>query len=62
MRIYELLLKNVRNKDKKIKPSNILFVDNREWNLIPPRKLGMKTILFENNKQLAKDLRELHII
>ena len=40
----------------------ILFVDNREWNLIPARKLGMKTILFENNKQLAKDLRELHII
>ena len=62
LRIYELLLKKVRNKDKKIKPSNILFVDNREWNLILPRKLGMKTILFENNKQLAKDLRELHII
>ncbi len=54
--IYELLLKKL-----KIKPSEIIFIDNQEWNLKPARKLGIKTILFHNNKQLLKQLGELNV-
>jgi FMN phosphatase YigB (HAD superfamily) len=39
-----------------------LFIDNREWNLKPARKLGMKTILFKNNKQTIKDLKKLKLL
>jgi len=47
--IYKLLLKKLR-----LKPSQVLFIDNREWNLRPARELGIKTILFENNEQLIR--------
>ena len=49
--IYKLLLKKLR-----LSPEQVLFIDNREWNLKPARELGIKTILFENNSQLAKAL------
>lgn len=49
-KIYKLALEKL-----KIEPGESLFIDNRDWNLEPAKKLGMKTILFKNNKQLFQD-------
>lgn len=49
-KIYKLLLKELN-----IKPNQILFIDNQEWNMRPAKKLGIKTILFKNNKQLFEN-------
>lgn len=38
-----------------------LFVDNQAQNLMPAKKLGMKTILFKNQADLEKRLRKLGI-
>lgn len=48
--IYKLVLKKL-----KIKPKQALFIDNQKWNISPAKKLGMKTILFKNNKQLFEN-------
>jgi len=45
----------------KCKSSEILFIDNRDFNLKPARKLGMRTILFKENKQFLKDLKKIGI-
>lgn len=50
LEIYKLILKKL-----KIQPKQALFIDNQQWNILPARKLGMKTILFKNNKQLFKN-------
>jgi len=42
----------------KISLKNCLFID-QEWNIKPAKKLGMKTILFKNNKQTILDLENL---
>jgi len=55
-KIYKFALKKL-----KLKPSQTVFVDNQEWNLKPAKKLGMKTILFKNNKQLFKDLNKIGV-
>lgn len=49
-KMYKLISKRL-----KIKPSNILFIDNQKWNIKPARILGMKTIIFKSNKQLFKE-------
>ena len=51
--IYDLMVKKL-----KLKPSEILFIDNQEWNLSVPKNMGIKTILFEDNKQFLKDLNK----
>lgn len=48
--IYKMTLKKL-----KLKPKETIFIDNQKWNILPAKKLGMKTILFKNNKQLFKD-------
>ena len=53
-KIYKLLLKKL-----KVPAKNCLFIDNQEWNIKPAEKLGMKTILFENNKQAIKELNKI---
>jgi len=55
--IYKLLIKKC-----KCKADEILIIDNRGWNLKPAKKLGMKTILFKNNKQLIGELKKLRIL
>ncbi len=50
LKIYKLVFKKL-----KLKPSQTIFIDNQEWNLKPAKKLGMKTILFKDNKQLFKN-------
>jgi len=52
--IYRLALKEL-----KIQAKETLFIDNRDWNLTPGKKLGMKTILFKNNKQAIKEIEKL---
>jgi len=52
-KIYKLLIKKT-----KLKPEQILFTDNREWNTKPAEKLGIKTITFKNNKQFMKDIKK----
>lgn len=48
--IYKLSIKKL-----KLPAQKILFIDNQKWNIFPTKKLGMKTILFKNNKQLFKE-------
>ncbi len=48
--IYKLILRKL-----KLKPKETLFIDNQEWNIKPAKKIGMKTILFKDNKQLFED-------
>ncbi len=53
-KLYSLLIKRL-----KLKPDEILFIDNREWNLKPARRLGIKTILFKDNKQVVRDMGKI---
>lgn len=46
-KIYKLILEKLN-----LKPSQTIFIDNQEWNIKPAKKLGINTILFNNNKQL----------
>lgn len=55
-KIYKIALKRL-----KAKPSETVLIDDREWNLTPAKKLGMKTILFKNSKQLKKELEHLGV-
>ncbi|MEK6833366.1 MAG: HAD-IA family hydrolase [Nanoarchaeota archaeon] len=47
---YKLLIKRL-----KLKPSQILFIDNQTWNIKPAKALGIKTILFKDNKSLFRN-------
>jgi epoxide hydrolase-like predicted phosphatase len=49
-KIYKLALKKIQSK-----PEETLFIDNQEWNLPPAEKLRMKTIHFQDNKQLFEN-------
>lgn len=55
-KIYKLILKQL-----KISPKQAFFIDNQEWNIKPAKKIGIKTILYKNNKQLFKELDKLGI-
>jgi len=48
-------------KISKLKPEEIIFVDDYEYYLEPAKKLGMKTILFTDNKDLVNSLRKLGV-
>ena len=45
----------------KIKPSELLFIDNSLDNVKAAKKLEIKTIHFRNPQQLRKDLLKCHI-
>ena len=51
LEIYKLLIKKLG-----LKAEEILFIDNREYNLKPAKKLGIKTILFKDNDKVIKKL------
>jgi len=57
IKIYNLLL----SKLKKIKPEEIIFIDDKEECLTPADSLGIKTVLFKNNVQLIQDLKKLGV-
>lgn len=56
IKFYRLLIKKM-----KVKPSEMVFIDDNRDNLIPARKLGMKTILYTDNKRFVKDLNKFGI-
>ena len=37
-------------------PSECVFIDDKEENLVPAEELGMKTVLFQNPKQAVKEV------
>lgn len=41
------------------KPEEVVFIDDREQNLGPAKKLGMQTILFKTPEKLTKELDSL---
>ncbi|MFH1331722.1 MAG: HAD family hydrolase [archaeon] len=55
-RIYEILLERTR-----LKPTECLFIDNKEHLLSPAREIGYETILFLNKQQLDMGLRAYDI-
>lgn len=55
-KIYKIILKEL-----KLNAKECVFIDNQTWNIKPAQKLGMKTILFKNNKQAIKDLKKLGV-
>ncbi len=42
----------------KLKPQEVLFIDNNQKNIDSAKSLGINTILFKNNKELIKDLKK----
>ncbi len=48
-------------KKLKVKANESLFIDDRMRNLRPARKLGMKVILFKNNKQFFEDIKKFNL-
>ena len=55
--IYEYTLKQTKSK-----ASDCLFIDDLEHNLIPAKKLGIQTILFEDCDKLKIKLKEKNLI
>jgi HAD superfamily hydrolase (TIGR01509 family) len=45
-----------------LKPAECVFIDDRDFNLVPAKEIGLKTILFKNPKQLEKDLRKIGVV
>ena len=54
--IYDILVEKLQRK-----PEECIFIDDKESNLIPARKLGITTILFTNQEELEKKLKTLNI-
>jgi len=57
LKFYKLIFKKL----KKVKPSEIIFIDDWDGALIPAKKLGMKTILFKDAEQLKSDLKRFRV-
>lgn len=55
-KIFRIALKRL-----KINPKEAIFTDNRAWNLVAPKELGMTPILYKNTKQFIKELKRLGI-
>jgi putative hydrolase of the HAD superfamily len=55
-KIFKLLIRKL-----KLRPKEIIFIEDREWNIKPAEKCGINTILFKNNKQTIEKLRELGV-
>lgn len=53
---YEHVLEEIQ-----LKSQECIFIDDREENLKVPKSLGMKTILFKDNKNFTKALAEFGI-
>lgn len=51
LEFYDLAIKEMN-----VKPEECLFVDDKEENLVPAEKLGMKTILAKNSEQIIQDV------
>jgi epoxide hydrolase-like predicted phosphatase len=56
-RIFQYALKKM-----KMKPNEVLFIDDKEVNLAVARELGIKSIQFNNNAQLMTELKRLGLL
>jgi len=54
--IYKIILRKL-----KLPAKSCIFIDNQTWNLAPAKKIGIKTILYKNNKQLFRQLKKLGV-
>jgi len=50
---FEKILKKL-----KLKPEEVLLIDNNPENIFSAKSLGIKTILFKSNKELVKELKK----
>ena len=57
--IFQILMRGLKKEG--IEPSETVFIDNEDKNLIPAKRLGINTILFKNNRELIKDLKKLGV-
>jgi 2-haloacid dehalogenase len=58
LKIYQILLERYQ-----LTPEECIFIDDRQENLEPAKRLGMETVLFQSAQQVREDLcRILHII
>lgn len=55
-KIFKFLIKKLKSN-----PEEILFIDNKQSIVNLAKEVGIKTILFENLKQLKKDLKSFGI-
>ncbi len=51
---FKLLLRKI-----KLKPKQVVFIDNQPWNIEAAEKLGLVAIQYINNKQLFKQLSNI---
>ncbi|MCX6801394.1 MAG: HAD family phosphatase [Candidatus Diapherotrites archaeon] len=56
MKFYEFALKELG-----VAPQKIVFIDDKEVNLVPAKKLGMNVIHYKDHNQLKKDLEKLNV-
>lgn len=57
MKIYTGILEKLNAR-----PEECIFIDDKYENLAPAKKLGIKTILFENAGQLERELASLGVL
>lgn len=43
----------------RVRPAETIMIDDQDFNLVEPAKLGVHSILYKNNKQALRDLRHL---
>ncbi|UZE94197.1 MAG: HAD family phosphatase [Candidatus Pacearchaeota archaeon] len=55
-KIYKITLKKL-----KLNPQECIFIDDVRRNILPAKKLKIKTILFKNIRQFKKDLKKFNI-
>ncbi len=56
-KIFRIALKRL-----KVSPKQAIFTDNRAWNLVAPKKLGITTIFYKNPKQFVQELKKFRVI
>jgi HAD superfamily hydrolase (TIGR01509 family) len=56
-RIYQLLLDKAQ-----VDAGQVIFVDDKDWALVPAGQLGMKTVLFRNSEQVRRELRRFGVL
>lgn len=56
---YELLVSELKLKG--VAPQEILFIDDREENLIPAKNLGINTLLFDNKVNIEEEVKRFGV-
>ncbi len=55
-RIFEFVIKRMH-----VRPSECLFIDDKERNLVPAKKIGINVLLFQDSNQFKRELASLGI-